>query len=178
MSRDRRSRLGRRMRSRLHEGFDRLSGSAGRQAEGKEWLAPRNPHKLYLDTEHAMFLGVCAGIADYFGVGRGLVRLLFVLGLIFFFPAFFIGYFVLGLALLKEKPAPLYENPQDEGFWRSVSHAPGETFHALRHRFRTLEARLSRLERHVTGETFDLNRRFHDLEREEGRQSRGGDRVS
>src|SRR5258707_8513036 len=45
----------------------------------------RNPHRLYRDTENARVAGVCAGIADFFGIRRRAVRLAAVLCLIFFF---------------------------------------------------------------------------------------------
>ena len=45
----------------------------------------RNPHRLYRDTENARIAGVCAGISEYFGVKRSMVRLAAILCLVFFF---------------------------------------------------------------------------------------------
>lgn len=35
--------------------------------------------KIYRLKEEGMFLGVCAGLADYFGIDANLVRLIFIL---------------------------------------------------------------------------------------------------
>ena len=40
--------------------------------------------RLYRDTRRAWLAGVCAGIADYFGVSVGLVRFLTFLSAVFF----------------------------------------------------------------------------------------------
>ncbi|HEU4914545.1 MAG TPA: PspC domain-containing protein [Candidatus Saccharimonadales bacterium] len=46
--------------------------------------APEPPQKrLYRDTDNAMVAGVCSGLAAYFGVDVTIVRLLFVLALLF-----------------------------------------------------------------------------------------------
>ena len=34
-----------------------------------------NPHRLYRDRDHAVLAGVCAGIAEYFGLNRKGVRI-------------------------------------------------------------------------------------------------------
>lgn len=47
---------------------------------------------------------------------------------------------------------------------KSLSRADEETLAEARHRFRHLESRLRRLERHVTSERFELDRQFSDLE--------------
>ncbi|MEM7290102.1 MAG: PspC domain-containing protein, partial [Pseudomonadota bacterium] len=60
--------------------------------------------KLYLDKENAKVSGVCAGIADYLDMDPILVRIVFVLALIFGFMIAMIMYFVLA-AVLKPKPA-------------------------------------------------------------------------
>ncbi|MGK9167890.1 envelope stress response membrane protein PspC [Inquilinus limosus] len=122
-----------------------------------------NPHRLYRDPENGVFLGVCAGIAAYFGISAGKVRLgAVILGLIFF-PHILIAYLAAAV-FLKRRPTLLYRNPDEEAFWRSVSVQPADTFSAIRHNFRELEQRLAGLERYVTSSEFKLNRDFRDLE--------------
>lgn len=123
-----------------------------------------NPHRLYLDTDRGWFLGVCAGIAAYLGTAPGLIRLIFIVMLMMFFPFAVLGYLILGLIVLQEAPVAQYRSETEEEFWRSVTLKPNETFQALRHKFRQLDQRLARMERHVTAEEFDLRRQFRDLE--------------
>lgn len=121
-----------------------------------------NPHRLYRDTEHRRIAGVCAGIADYFGVERRLVRLAAIVGLVFFFVPTFVTYLVLAV-LLPKRPARLYASREEEMFWRGVSAAPEDTLKALSHKFAELERRLGLMETGVTSPDFDLRRKFHDI---------------
>ena len=121
-----------------------------------------NPHRLYRDTEHGRIAGVCAGIADYFGVKRRMVRLAAVLCLVFFFVPTFISYLVLTLVLPK-RPARLYASREEEVFWRGVSAAPDDTLKALTYKFAEVEQRLGGMERAVTSPDFDLHRKFRDI---------------
>ena len=43
-------------------------------------------YRLWRDRDRGIIAGVCAGIADYIGVEPIVVRLVAVLGLVFFFP--------------------------------------------------------------------------------------------
>ena len=119
----------------------------------------KNPHRLFRDKENAMIAGVCAGIADYFGLNRKGVRLAtFLLAL---FPPFFalvvISYIVLTI-VLPVKPGNLFENTEQAEFWRGVSNAPSDVFGALRHRFRELNHRLEKMEAFVTSKEFEIDR--------------------
>jgi phage shock protein C len=123
-----------------------------------------NPHRLYRDPRRGKVFGVCAGIADYLGFDALPVRILAVLGLVFFTMPTLIGYFLLAF-LLKPKPDGLYGSPQDEEFWRSVAMKPDRTLGGLRHKFRDLERRIGAMEACVTTREFELNRAINDLEK-------------
>lgn len=123
-----------------------------------------SPTRLYKDRENKVICGVCAGIAEYFGFDVTLTRLVAVLFL-FMFPATFIVYIGLCM-LLPAKPAKLYASEQDQEFWKGVRVSPTTTLSEVRHRFRSVEARLQRIERYVTSKNFSLDREFRDLERE------------
>jgi len=123
---------------------------------------PRNPIRLYRDTEHSIVAGVCAGLAEYLGIERRVVRLLVLVGLFFFFPPVFITYMVLAF-ILKPKPGPLFRSADEERFWRTMSTQPNRTVAELRQRFRNLDQRLSEIERRATSEEFDLRQKFRDL---------------
>lgn len=119
----------------------------------------KNPHRLFRDKENAMISGVCAGIAEYFGLNRKGVRLVTFLFMLFppFFAFIIISYIVLTI-VIPVKPGNLYENTEQAEFWRGVSNAPSDVFGALRHRFRELNHRLEKMEAFVTSKEFEIDR--------------------
>jgi phage shock protein C len=121
-----------------------------------------SPSRLYRNRRDGVFLGVCAGIADYFGVQRWVVRVLWAGGLLMFAPPTIIGYFLLAM-LLPKAPEHLYENTDEERFWRDVRVDPARKFSELRHRFRELEHRLRGMEAYVTSEAYRVHREINDL---------------
>jgi len=72
---------------------DKSAGAGSGGAGEKNSAAPR---RLYTIPEGAMFLGVCNGLAAYFGIDATIVRILFVL-LTWFWGAGILLYVVLGL---------------------------------------------------------------------------------
>ena len=120
--------------------------------------------RLYRDTKNRVVLGVCAGIAAYFGINPWVVRVLAILGLLMFTPPTIIAYFILALVLPKA-PQRLYRTPDEERFWTNVRVDPSGSSSELRHRFRELEQRLRRIESYVTSEAYRVSREIRDLER-------------
>jgi len=121
-----------------------------------------SPSRLYRNRRDGVILGVCAGIADYFGVQRWVVRVLWMGGLLMFPPPTIIGYFLLAL-LLRKMPEHLYENKDEEHFWRDVRVDPARKFSELRHKFREQEHRLRGMEAYVTSEAYRVHREIDDL---------------
>jgi len=124
------------------------------------WSGSR--YRLYRDTEHGIIAGVCAGIADYVGAERIVIRLAFVLALVFFVVPAALAYILMAIALPKRPPA-LALSDEETAFWRSAATAPDDTLGGLRRRFGDLEARLRAMERQVTSGEHDLRRKFRDL---------------
>jgi phage shock protein C len=121
-------------------------------------------HRLWRDTDRGILAGVCAGIAGYIGVEPIVVRLVAVLGLIFFFPPTIVAYVILAI-VLRPKPPALYASHDEEAFWRSVGTAPADTLHSLKRKFADLEARLGHMESQVASGDFELHRQFRNLGR-------------
>lgn len=124
------------------------------------WRAPGRPasrSRLYRRAGGAKILGVCGGIADYFGVNASLVRLAWLISLVMFTLPTLVGYFLLAW-LLDQQPDDLFESQEEEAFWRQVRTDPSKTFAALKHKFRTLELRLRGLEATVTSPGFKMDR--------------------
>ncbi len=102
-SRERRSGSRRRGRDRHYGPYRHWSSARGPRGRSGlygdyqpwEWRS----RKLYLDDENGKLVGVCAGIANYFGMEGWVVRCIAVTGLIFMpsivFPAYWVAYFVM-----------------------------------------------------------------------------------
>ena len=122
------------------------------------------PYRLWRNRDRGILAGVCAGIADYVGVEPIVVRLVVVLGLVFFFPPTIVAYLVLAV-VLRPKPPALYASRDEEAFWRGVGTAPADTLRSLKRKFADLEARLGQMESQVASGDFELHREFRDLGR-------------
>lgn len=121
-----------------------------------------NGNRLYRSADRGFIAGVCAGLAEYFGVDTSITRVLVVIGA-FFFPILILAYIALAL-LLPKRPSYAYadEGPESE-LRRHVRAEPHATLGSVRHRFRDLDRRLQRLEKYVTSDRFKLDREFEGL---------------
>ena len=117
----------------------------------------RNPHRLYRDKDNGILAGVCAGLANYFGLNRRGLQLVVAVCTLFFFPFVVPAYIVLAI-ILPVQPTNLYESESQEKFWRGVKLAPTDVFSNLNHRFRELDLRLQKMEAFVTSKEFDMDR--------------------
>ena len=120
--------------------------------------------RLYQDRERGVFLGVCAGLADFFGFDLTLVRLITAIGAFLFFPTVLIGYFVLAL-LLPKRPSDEREayDEYSQSLRRRVRSSPHSTLDNVRYRFSELDTRLQRLEKYLTSTRFKLDQEFESL---------------
>ena len=120
--------------------------------------------RLYQDRERGVFLGVCAGIADFFGFDLTLTRVITAIGAFLFFPTVVIGYLVLA-SLLPKRPRDLpgESDAHSHSLRRSVRASPHSALDNVRYRFRDLESRLQRLEKYLTSTRFKLDQEFETL---------------
>ena len=81
-----------------YESYDRRHARSG-DYEPYGWGWGWRSRKLYLDDDNGKLVGVCGGIANYFGMEAWVVRCIAVTGLIFMpgivFPAYWVAYFVM-----------------------------------------------------------------------------------
>ena len=117
----------------------------------------KSPHRLYRDKEHAMLAGVCAGLANYFGLCRKGLRIVVAVAAVCFFPFILPAYIILAI-ILPVKPQDLYKDESQEKFWRGVSMAPTDVFSNLSHRSHELDLRLQKMETYVTSREFEMDR--------------------
>ena len=112
--------------------------------------------RFYLDKRNGKIMGVCAGIADYFGWDVTLVRIGFALGAVLGSGSTILAYLVIGW-IANDKPGALYdETPERKEFWRDVRVAPKRTLRDVNAQFRDADRRLRDLEFHRTSESRQL----------------------
>lgn len=120
------------------------------------------PSGLYRNTERGKIAGVCAGLADYFGISVFIVRLIAFIALMMFTVPTLICYF-LAAWLIDKAPDYSYQNDEEKEFWRQVRVKPSESLSRLRHRFREQEQRIRSMEAFVTSSEAKLHQAFRDL---------------
>lgn len=119
--------------------------------------------RFYLDKRNKRLMGVCSGIADYFGWDPTWVRVgavtLTVLG-VGFLP---IIYLAAGL-IADPKPGMLYnESVEDQKFWKNVRVAPQRTVRDVNASFRESDRRLRDIEAYVTSSNSRLANQIEEL---------------
>ncbi|WP_310496715.1 envelope stress response membrane protein PspC [Sandarakinorhabdus sp.] len=125
-------------------------------------MQPRQT-RFYLDKRNGKFMGVCAGIADYFGWDPTIVRIGFALGTILGSGALILVYLVTGW-VAQAKPAALYDTrPEDREFWRGLRVAPKRTLRDVNASFRESDRRLRDLEAYVTSSNSRLSAEIEQL---------------
>lgn len=112
--------------------------------------------RFYLDKRNGKIMGVCAGIADYFGWDVTLVRIGFALGAIMGGGSTLLAYLAIGW-IANAKPSALYDqSPERVEFWRDVRVQPKRTLRDVNSQFRDADRRLRDLEFHLTSDSRQL----------------------
>lgn len=105
--------------------------------------------QLYRISEEGKIAGICAGLADYFGIDVTIVRIGWFLALFPFWWLMITAYVGLWV-FLRPRPRELYRDEAEEEFWSDVKRKPKITIANLHLRFRKLEHRLQAMESEVT----------------------------
>ena len=124
-----------------------------------------NPNRLYKDPRNGRIAGVCAGIADYFDIRPGVVRLLTIIGAILTGIWAFVCVYLILAFILDRKPVEITAKPEEDKFWRQARTKPEYTRADLNHRYDEIERRTRGLEAYVTSKQFRLSRELKNLER-------------
>ncbi|MCP4697630.1 MAG: envelope stress response membrane protein PspC [Gammaproteobacteria bacterium] len=115
-------------------------------------------NSFYRDKANGKMMGVCAGIAGYFGFNVMWVRIMFFFFTVFtgFFPGLF-GYFVLGL-ILNDKP-PSAEETRRVNAAKNIS---GD-LDKIEAQLRETDRQLTGIEAYITSDEFELQRKIWNL---------------
>ncbi len=148
---------------------------------------------LHRDPSKGKIAGVCAGIAEYFGMEIWLVRILTLTGFFLLAPPFFFVGYIAAWFVLEKKPRGLSTKSRDDEFvnrsqhskvhskgWHNASEQesdkvmvkskfwqagepPKQAFIDIKQRFAKNENRLRKMETYVTSSEFQLNRELSKL---------------
>jgi len=121
--------------------------------------------RLYRNPRRGWIAGVCAGLADYFGLTRTVVRVLTLICLVAFTLPTLVAYLIAAV-VLERRPEAMYGTREEEAFWRSVRLEPSRTARDLARKFQDMERRLRAAEAKVTSSDYKLRQQFRDLEGE------------
>lgn len=123
----------------------------------------RQHNILYRDKKHRIIGGVCAGIADYFGISRFIVRVLVLISL-FMFTLPTLAIYIVAMFFLKDKPEELDRNQDEKKLWQSLHRSPQDTMGNIRRRFSSMEERIRDMEAYLTSRKYKLDRAFEKLQ--------------
>ena len=167
---------------------DRISPNpqsrAGREkATSWPWSGRPRTARLTRDREHGKLLGVCAGIANYYGLETWVVRLTALTGLVFLTSVTLVGYFVAALLMdpspkrwkpSLKPPRPrrsgnrkrrARNHPKDDSPEAARAWIPRQRLRDVGAEFDQMELKLRRMEAHVTSGHYELHRELAELEK-------------
>ena len=119
--------------------------------------------RFYLDKRNKRFMGVCAGIADYFGWDATWVRIAAVVATVA--GVGFLPFVYLAIGWIADpKPTMLYdESDETRRFWKDVRVAPQRTVRDVHASFRNSDRRLRDMEAYVTSSNSRLASEIEQL---------------
>ncbi|MCA2018378.1 envelope stress response membrane protein PspC [Vibrio tritonius] len=124
-----------------------------------------NKTPLYRDPRNGKLTGVCAGVANFFGLERWLVRIL-VVSATLLGGGFLVILLYIALSLMLEKQ-PYMQNEYSTLTIKSKPWEQGKTakqlLETIDHDLQQVESRVKKMEAYVTSEAFDVNREFNKL---------------
>jgi phage shock protein C len=112
-------------------------------------------------SDRAVLGGVCAGLADYFGLNLRVTRILTAIAF-FAMPITILAY-IGTLMLVPAESLRHQESRADAAFRKSLRSSPTQTMRDVKGRFQSLDRRLARLEKYVTSSRYQLDRQIKNL---------------
>lgn len=143
--------------------------------------------QLYRDPVNGRIAGVCAGVAEFFGIEIWLVRILAVTGFFLLAGPFMFVAYIAAWFILDKKPTGIrvtrtvqrkstgkgwYHAAVDDDNDKKVEvkakvwqagEPPRQAFFDIRRQFRSIEERLRKVEKYVTSKEYQLNHEISKL---------------
>lgn len=151
----------------------------------------RDGKELHRDPDNGRIAGVCAGIAEYFGLETWLVRILVVTGFFLLAGPFMLVAYIAAWFILDKKPGskekidphkhPFSQKSKKGKGWHNVvedseekpvevkskvwqaGEPPRQAFFDIKQKFLRNESRLRKVESYVTSSEYQLNREINKL---------------
>ena len=134
-------------------------------------LMAQRSRRLCRDPDRQKIAGVCAGIANYYGVESWVVRCIAVTGMLFLpsivFPAYWIMYFVMDNPRKGDKPNNKRRNREDHSSPApelGTQLSPRRSLRNAQVDLAEVELRLRRMESHVTSGQYELQRELNKID--------------
>lgn len=106
-------------------------------------------------SRNGIFMGVCRGLADYFNLRVGWLRVIAVI--LFLISGFWpvgVLYIIAGLLLKLEPVSPLRDE-YDQEFYDTYAHSRQSAIQRIKRKFENIERRIQRMEHTVTSKAFN-----------------------
>lgn len=123
--------------------------------------------RFYLDKRNAKIKGVCAGMAEHFGIDVTWVRLIALASITVLGPLSIIAYYVAagsaGVRPDEVERRMERQDTQEKEFWKKVRRNPHASARSIRARFRDIDRRLAAAETYLTSPDKRLAREIDRL---------------
>lgn len=129
-------------------------------------FAGTSGRRLYRDADRAVLGGVCAGLSGYLGFNLKVTRFLCVMAFLCVFPFALIAYLA-AVLLIPAKSSRVYddfdyETHRKEALREEILRARPTT-EDVRQRYKAMEERLAKIEKHVTSRRYQLDEELRRL---------------
>ncbi|ODP98716.1 phage shock protein C [Salinivibrio kushneri] len=125
---------------------------------------------LYRDPENGRIAGVCAGLANHFGMETWLVRILTVSAFLLGFGFFVVVAYIAAVLILDKKPPEVRQEPSAAQQEHQVKQKPWQSGKSasqliadLDREFSQMEDKVTHMEAYVTSSTFNVDQAFKQL---------------
>jgi phage shock protein C len=129
-------------------------------------FAGTSGRRLYRDADRAILGGVCAGLASYLGFNLKVTRFLCIIAFLCVFPIAALAYIAAVLLIPVSSSRDYGDVDRDErrkDALREEIRRAQPTARDIRERYRDLDERLARLEKHITSSRYQLDEEFRRL---------------
>ncbi|MDA3835293.1 MAG: PspC domain-containing protein, partial [Spirochaetales bacterium] len=113
-------------------------------------------------SRDSKWLGVCAGMAEYFGISPFWVRIAAVVCFFVFTGWPVLILYVVAAALMKPSPVRSFENSSEKDFYEAYTHAPKYTVRHIHEKYVNLNRRIQRMEDRVTARAYEWDRKMNE----------------
>ena len=122
--------------------------------------------RLYRDADRAVLGGVCAGLSTYLGINLKVTRFLCVIAFLCAFPfavvAYFVGVLLIPVSSSRVDDRTRYDERRKQALREEILRAR-PTINDVRERYKSMEERLARIEKHVTSSRYELDEKLRRL---------------